>query len=53
MLGILDAHKNIFTSYHDDDDETGTLMPFAFILLSFLQNMNFLAVPQNIQNYSC
>ena len=27
ILGNLDAHSNVFTPYHDDDDETGTLMP--------------------------
>lgn len=28
VLGILDAQANTFTTYHDDDNETGTLMPF-------------------------
>lgn len=27
ILGRLDAQANTFTHYHDDDDETGTLMP--------------------------
>jgi hypothetical protein len=28
VLGVLDAQSNIFSTYHDDDNETGTLMPF-------------------------
>ena len=28
VLGVLDAQSNTFTTYHDDENETGTLMPF-------------------------
>jgi superfamily II DNA/RNA helicase len=28
VLGILDAQENTFITYHDDDNETGTLIPF-------------------------